>query len=249
MALLEAEGITVRFGGNTALEDVHFAGEAGQITGLIGPNGAGKTTLFNVMTGLLPPNGGRVLLDGADVSRLSPTRRARRGIGRTFQRLELFGHLTVRENIRVAADFRRGWARDRSRPADVTEEVLESLELTDLADDLVRDLPTGSCRQVELARAMAIRPRVLLLDEPASGQDEHETRQLASTIVRLAAEGLAIVLVEHDLELVMEICDPLYVLDLGRVIANGDPADIRSRPEVLDAYIGGGSVGSEGESR
>lgn len=239
MALLEAEEITVRFGGHTALDGVSFAAEAGRVTGLIGPNGAGKTTLFNVMTGLLPPDGGRVLLDGQDVSRLSPTRRARRGIGRTFQRLELFHHLTVRENVRVAADFRRGWSHDRSRPAAVTEEVLADLGLGDIADELVRDLPTGSCRQVELARAMAIRPRVLLLDEPASGQDDHESAQLASTIVRLADDGLAIVLVEHDLELVMRVCDPVYVLDLGRVIAAGPPAEIRSHPEVLSAYIGG----------
>jgi branched-chain amino acid transport system ATP-binding protein len=239
MALLEAKGITVRFGGNLALDGVDFEADAARITGLIGPNGAGKTTLFNVMTGLLRPYAGQVLLDGQDVSRLNPTRRARRGIGRTFQRLELFGHLSVRDNVRVAADFRRGWSRDGRDPAAATEEIIERLALGAVADARVGDLPTGLCRQVELGRAMAIRPRVLLLDEPASGQDEQETEQLASTLLTLAAEGLAIVLVEHDLHLVMRICDPLYVLDLGKVIAVGPPQEIQEHPGVLAAYVGG----------
>ena len=239
MALLEARAVTVRFGGNVALDAVDFAADAGRITGLIGPNGAGKTTLFNVMTGLLRPNAGHVLLDGQNISRLNPTRRARRGIGRTFQRLELFGHLSVRENVLVAADFRRGWSSDKSDPAAVTEEIIDRLALRAVADAKVGDLPTGLCRQVELGRAMAIRPRVLLLDEPASGQDERETEQLADTLVALAADGLAIVLVEHDLHLVMRICDPLYVLDLGNVIAAGPPQEIREHPGVLAAYVGG----------
>ena len=238
MALLEAKGVAVRFGGIMAVNNVDFEAEAGQITGLIGPNGAGKTTLFNVMTGLQPANTGRVLLDGADVTRLSPTRRARRGIGRTFQRLELFGHLTVRENVRVAADFRRGWSKDKTDPAIVTEEVIERLALGSVGEAKVGELPTGLCRQVELARAMAIRPRVLLLDEPASGQDETETETLSATMQALAAEGLAIVLVEHDLRLVMEVCARIYVLDLGSVITHGRPEEVREHPGVLAAYIG-----------
>jgi branched-chain amino acid transport system ATP-binding protein len=237
--MLAAEGVTVRFGGNVALDRVDFAAESGRITGLIGPNGAGKTTLFNVMTGLLPSTSGRVTLDGHDVTRLSPTRRARRGLGRTFQRLELFGHLSVRENVRVAADFRRGWSRDGRDPAAATEEVLERLGLVAVAGARVGDLPTGLCRQVELARALAIRPRVLLLDEPASGQNESETAQLAATLQALRADGLAVVLVEHDLRLVMEVCDVLHVLDLGKVIAVGPPEQVQAQPAVRAAYIGG----------
>jgi branched-chain amino acid transport system ATP-binding protein len=237
--MLEAKDISVHFGGKTALGGVDFHAEAGQITGLIGPNGAGKTTLFNVMTGLLPPSTGTVTLDGKDISSLSVARRARLGLGRTFQRLELFGLLTVRENVRVAADFRRGWSRDHSHPAEGTDEVLEKLDLGSVADSLVGDLPTGLCRQVELARAMAIRPRVLLLDEPASGQNEAETARLAATLVELAADGLAVVLVEHDLRLVMQVCNPLYVLDLGAVISSGPPEVVQADPQVLAAYLGG----------
>ncbi len=236
--MLAVEGIEVRFGGNVALDGVDLRAEAGQVTGLIGPNGAGKTTLFNVVTGLQAPQVGRVLLDDQDVTRLRPSRRARRGLGRTFQRLELFGHLTVRENVRVAADFRRGWSRDRTDPAAVTEEILERLALGAVAEVHTRDLPTGTCRQVELARAMAIRPRVLLLDEPASGQDETETAQLAATITSLAADGLAVVLVEHDLGLVMQVCHRLAVLDLGQVVADGPPEVVREDPAVLAAYLG-----------
>jgi branched-chain amino acid transport system ATP-binding protein len=144
----------------------------------------------------------------------------------------------VRENVRVAADFRRGWSKDKTDPAVVTEEIIERLALGSVVDAKVGELPTGLCRQVELARAMAIRPRVLLLDEPASGQDETETETLSATMQALAAEGLAIVLVEHDLRLVMEVCASIYVLDLGSVITHGPPEEVREHPGVLAAYIG-----------
>jgi branched-chain amino acid transport system ATP-binding protein len=242
--VLAAEGVRVRFGGNTALDGVDFRADAGRITGLIGPNGAGKTTLFNVMTGLQPATSGRVLLDGDDISRLKPSRRARRGLGRTFQRLELFGHLTVRENVLVAADFRRGWSRERFDPGAEADAVLARLALGGVADAKVGDLPTGLCRQVELARALAIRPRVLLLDEPASGQDESETEQLAATMTALADDGLAVVLVEHDLHLVMRVCHTISVLDLGNVITTGPPAEVREHPGVLAAYIGTDAEGA-----
>ncbi len=241
MALLEVAGVTVRFGGNVALDDVELSAEPGVITGLIGPNGAGKTTLFNVITGLLPPNSGRVRIAGKDVIRLSPTKRARRGLGRTFQRLELFSLLSVRENIRVAADLRKGWSRDKSDPATVVDEIIERIGLQTVADARVDSLPTGQCRLVELGRCLATRPQVLLLDEPASGQDEHETVAFAALLRELAASGMAVLLVEHDVHLVMEVCSAVHVLDFGRIIAAGTPAEIQANEAVLAAYLGGGA--------
>ena len=205
-----------------------LAAEEGTVTGLIGPNGAGKTTLFNVITGLLPPNNGRVRLDGADLTKLSPTKRARRGLGRTFQRLELFSLLSVRENIRVAADVRRGWSRDKDDPATVVEGIIERIGLTSVADARVDSLPTGQCRLVELGRCLATKPQVLLLDEPASGQDETETLEFATLLRALAAEGTTVVLVEHDVQLVMNVCSRVHVLDFGRIIASGTPSEIQT---------------------
>jgi branched-chain amino acid transport system ATP-binding protein len=241
MALLDVRSVTVRFGGNVALDDVSLEAEPGCITGLIGPNGAGKTTLFNVITGLLPPNSGRVTLDGRDVTRLNPTKRARRGLARTFQRLELFSLLSVRENIRVAADIRKGYARDGSDPARVVEEIITRVGLEAVADARVDSLPTGQCRLVELGRSLATRPKVLLLDEPASGQDDRETEQFAGLLRQLAGEGMAVVLVEHDVSLVMAVCEHVNVLDFGRVIATGTPAEIQQNEAVLAAYLGTGA--------
>jgi len=236
--LLEVDGATVRFGGNVALDAVSLAAEPGVVTGLIGPNGAGKTTLFNVITGLLPPNQGRIRLGDKDVTRLSPTRRARRGLGRTFQRLELFSLLSVRENIRVAADVRKGWSHDKDDPAEVVEAIIERVGLTHVADARVDSLPTGQGRLVELGRCLATKPQVLLLDEPASGQDEHETVEFAHLLRALAADGVAVVLVEHDVALVMDVCTTVHVLDFGRIIATGTPAEIQTDEAVLAAYLG-----------
>ncbi|HEY7439146.1 MAG TPA: ABC transporter ATP-binding protein [Acidimicrobiia bacterium] len=242
MALLDVHGATVRFGGNLALNDVGLRAEAGAITGLIGPNGAGKTTLFNVITGLLPPQAGKVLLDGQDLSRRNPTKRARLGLARTFQRLELFTLLSVRENIRVAADIRAGYSRDKDNPAQVTEQVIDRIGLRPVADERVDALSTGVCRLVELGRALATKPRVLLLDEPASGQDESETLRFAELLRELATEQIAVVLVEHDVQLVMSICDVVHVLDFGEIIATGTPHEIQHNEAVLAAYLGSGSV-------
>jgi branched-chain amino acid transport system ATP-binding protein len=236
--LLEVVNATVRFGGNVALDSVDLVAEPGVVTGLIGPNGAGKTTLFNVITGLLPPNQGRVRLAGKDVTRLSPTRRARRGMARTFQRLELFSLLSVRENIRVAADVRKGWSHDKDDPAEVVEAIIERVGLTHVADARVDSLPTGQCRLVELGRCLATKPQVLLLDEPASGQDENETVEFAHLLRALAADGVAVVLVEHDVALVMDVCTTVHVLDFGRIIATGTPAEIQTDEAVLAAYLG-----------
>ncbi|MFB4319123.1 ABC transporter ATP-binding protein [Actinomadura sp. 21ATH] len=236
--ILETRGIVVRFGGNTAVNDVSLTVAEGQITGLIGPNGAGKTTMFNTMTGLQKPDSGRVLLDGADITRLSPAKRARKGMARTFQRLELFLSLSVRDNVRVAGDILRTTTRKRFDLDARTDEILERTGLADIADRDVSDIPIGRARVVEVARALMTSPRVLLLDEPASGQTEAETEAFAEMLTGLAAEGLAICLVEHDLPLVMRLCATIHVLDYGALIASGSPQEVQESPEVIAAYIG-----------
>ena len=233
MTALEVDSVTVGFGGRMALLDVDLAARAGEITGLIGPNGAGKTTLFNVVCGLQAPAQGRVRIGGQDVTRLAPYRRARQGLARTFQRLELFGLLTVRENVQVAARQAGG-----DDPETATDGLLTRLGLDAVADQRADRLPTGHARVVELARALATRPKVLLLDEPASGQDEAETARFAAVLREVAAEGVAVVLVEHDIQLVMDVCQTIHVLDLGRVLATGTPSEVRGDAAVLAAYLG-----------
>jgi branched-chain amino acid transport system ATP-binding protein len=238
VALLEVSSVSVRFGGNVAVQDVDLSAEAGRITGLIGPNGAGKTTLFNVITGLQNPTRGKVMIDGEDITGLPPFKRARKGLARTFQRLELFGALTVRENIQVAASIRRRWANTQDHPAETASRLIAKVGLEAMADVRASDLPTGQARLVELGRALATEPRILLLDEPASGQDESETEHFADLLRDLAREGIGILLVEHDMQLVMGVCEYIHVLDFGRLMAAGPPAAIRNDPAVLAAYLG-----------
>ena len=242
--LLATEQVTVEFGGNRALSDVNLEARAGEVTGLIGPNGAGKTTLFNVVTGLLSPTSGGVRFDGRDVSRLDTHKRARLGIARTFQRLELFTDLSVRDNLRVAGEIRNTWVgfgrgHRRINVARETERVLDLIGLAEIADSDVSTIPTGTARVVELGRALMIQPRVLLLDEPASGQSDEETKAFEALLRRLVRDdGLSILLVEHDMALVMEVCDRIHVLDFGEVIAVGTPEEVRTDPRVRDAYLG-----------
>ena len=237
---LEIEDVSVRFGGLAALSEVSLSAAEGAITGLIGPNGAGKTTLFNVVTGIQRPNSGTVRLDGQDLHALSSFRRARLGLGRTFQRLELFGTLTVAENVGVAASIaQRGVVKARSKAIqEVRAAILDRVGLTAVANDRADTLPTGTGRLVELARALATRPKVLLLDEPAAGQDTDETERFSEVLRDLANDGLAILLVEHDMELVMNVCHKVVVLDYGRVICTGTPAEVRADPNVQAAYLG-----------
>jgi branched-chain amino acid transport system ATP-binding protein len=238
MALLDITEVSVRFGGLLALNDVTLGADPGLITGLIGPNGAGKTTLFNVVTGLQRPTQGTVSLDGDTITELPPYKRARRGLARTFQRLELFGTLTVRENVEVAASIARSCAGEKMTREVAADRLLEKVGLSAVADVRADALPTGQGRLVELARSLATQPRVLLLDEPASGQDVAETEHFAELLRDLAREGMAIVLVEHDMSLVMSVCDYIHVLDFGSLLAAGTPTEIRSDPAVLAAYLG-----------
>ena len=236
--MLEVTQVDVRFGVLLALREVDLSAAAGRVTGLIGPNGAGKTTLFNVITGLQQPTRGKVVIDGLDVTSMKPHVRARQRVARTFQRLEVFGALTARENILVGAEIRNKWDSEKEDPHQVAEEILERVGLTEVADRPVDAMPTGTARLVELGRALAIRPKLLLLDEPGSGLDPDETFALGELLTELAGDGMAILLVEHDVELVMRICAELYVLDFGEVIAHGTPAQVQADGAVQTAYLG-----------
>jgi len=193
--VLSVESVNVRFGGVQAVDDVTFSAEPGQVTGLIGPNGAGKTTTFNVITGLETPTSGHIRIDGVDVSRMPPYKRARRGVARTFQRLEVFGTLDVHDNLLAAAEFRRAWSGDKTNPHDIVDELLDRVGLRHVQHERVDALPTGLARLVELGRALATRPRLLLLDEPSSGLDITESEALGDLLLDLAAEGMAVLMV------------------------------------------------------
>jgi branched-chain amino acid transport system ATP-binding protein len=236
--LLEIQDVTVRFGGQEAMSHITLTADPGSITGLIGPNGAGKTTTFNVITGLMRPSSGQISFDGRDVTKLPTYKRARLGMARTFQRLELFSQLSVRENIAVAAGLRGQWGARIRQDDRFVQSLLERVGLTEIADERADTLSTGQGRLVEIARALAIQPRLLLLDEPASGQDAHETDRFAELLHALADDGVAILLVEHDVDLVMQVCQKIFVLDFGRLIASGTPAEIRADPQVRAAYLG-----------
>jgi branched-chain amino acid transport system ATP-binding protein len=231
---LEVSEVTVTFGGKRALDGVAIAAEPGHVTGLIGPNGAGKSTLFDVICGLRKPAAGRIRLNGRDVTRLGPAQRVRCGMARTFQRLELFGRLSVRENLLVAAEL----GPERRRAERAVTQLLARLDLAEIADRPADELSTGTGRLVEVGRALAVKPRFLLLDEPAAGQDAEETRRFAALLRALAGEGTTVILVEHDMSLVMGVCDQVHVLDLGTIISSGPPDVIRRDQTVLAAYLG-----------
>ena len=238
MPLLEVDDVVVQFGGVTAVDHASFVAEAGRVTGLIGPNGAGKTTCFNVISGLQKPNHGRIVFDDRAITRLSVPRRSRRGMGRTFQRLEAFGSLSVRENVRVARDIHGGFA-GLLRPASAdVDGLLERVGIAAYADERADSIPTGTARLLELARCLACDPKLLLLDEPSSGLDETETDAFGVLLAELADEGRGVLMVEHDMDLVMSVCDEIHVLDFGRVIASGAPGAIRANPDVQRAYLG-----------
>ena len=239
MALLEVRGVNVQFGGHRAVRDVDLDVESGIVTGLIGPNGAGKTTTFNVITGLQDTVSGTVEIDGKDISSKKAHQRAQLGIARTFQRLEVFGSLTARDNILTAAEIRRSWSGDKQLdPRAETERLIDRVGIRSVADERVDSMPTGLARLVELGRALATQPRVLLLDEPASGLDETESESFAQLLPDLAAEGMAVLMVEHDVQMVMQVCSLVHVLDFGAILAVGTPSEIQNDAAVLDAYLG-----------
>ena len=249
MSLLEADSVTKHFSGVTALDQVSLSVEPGEIVGLIGPNGAGKTTLFNCLYGVLAPDRGRVTFAGQNVSSLPVHRRARLGMGRTFQRIELFAGMTVRDHLLVAERARRadgGLLKDllgRSAPSGDERAraaaTLSLLGLEDVADRPVESLSLGRGRLVELGRALMIEPTLLLLDEPSSGLDHRETDEMAEVLDTIRAErGTAILLVEHDVAMVRKVTSRLYVLDFGHLIAQGATADVIADAAVRQAYLG-----------
>jgi len=239
MTVLAVDHVSVTFGGVHALTDVELTVDADSVTGLIGPNGAGKTTLFNVISGLQAPDRGRVTLDDRDITELKPYQRARLGIGRTFQRIEVFGSLTVRDNVRVSAEILKSWSRDAPDPASVADEIIDRIDLRAVADVRADELPTGLARLVELGRTLAVRPKVLLLDEPSAGLDDAETDRLAALLKEVSRHGLAILVVEHDVPFVVEVCSRIHVLDFGRILAVGTPREIQRSAAVQAAYLGG----------
>jgi branched-chain amino acid transport system ATP-binding protein len=246
--MLTVEAVSVRFGGVRALSNVNLEVGPDVVTGLIGPNGAGKTTLFNVISGLQRTEHGEVRLGDREITRLSPRRRARLGVARTFQRLEIFGSMTAKENIQVAAELHRSWSGKKSNPKAVAGDILARLRLTPIADLQAASLPTGLSRLVELGRALATEPKVLLLDEPSSGLSTEETEVMGDLLMELASSGIAILLVEHDMELVMRVSRQVWVLETGAIIASGSPAAVQADPAVRLAYLGAEAHGAHGEA-
>lgn len=247
-ALLEARQLVRTYDGHTVVDHVDISAAAGQTTVIIGPNGAGKTTLFNMLAGAERPDRGHVLLNGRDITHLDSDARARLGLARTFQQSTIFDSLTVEENLRVGAENRhhdgtlRGLVglpdRSSSSAAAIVEQALTDVGLRSLRHTQARGLPTGTLRLVELARALCTQPAALLLDEPASGLDDSETEELHQLLHRLAARGLALLLVEHDLDLVREAADLVYVMAAGRIIASGPHEEVIRRPDVRAVALG-----------
>jgi len=251
VTLLELRQVDKIFGGLHAVRGVSLSVDKGQVFGLIGPNGAGKTTIFNVITGVYQPDGGQVLFSGRNIGGLSPARIAATGIGRTFQNIRLFRAMTAEQNVMVAghrlhqagllsAVLRdRRYAEDERRLRERAHELLHALGLSRHALEVASSLPYGSQRRLEIARALMLSPELLLLDEPAAGMNSQEARELEKQIRWLASElGITVVLVEHNMSVVMSVCDRVHVLDHGETIASGPPAQVKTDPKVLAAYLG-----------
>jgi len=250
MTILKVSDIGISFGGLKAIDGVGFSVQAGQIFSIIGPNGAGKTTLFNVISGLYEASHGRVELAGEDVTRLQPDLLAARGLSRTFQNLQIFQRMTAIENVMVGRHLRErcnlfadlfrlpSVTRQNAETRKAAQVYLEEVGLQDSSDVLAGALSYGACKRLEIARSLAAEPRVLLLDEPAAGCNSVETEEIDRLICRVAAKGIAVVLVEHDMKLVMKISDRILVLERGRALIEGNPSEVRANAAVLEAYLG-----------
>lgn len=252
MAVLEAKNLGIAFGGLRALQDVQFSIGEKEIIGLIGPNGAGKTTVFNLLTDVYVPTEGTITLENQNIVGKKTYQITRGGISRTFQNIRLFKDISVIDNVKIAMNFQMKYSvlsgifrlpayrREEERVDKRAHELLQVFNLDEKAEDLAKNLPYGQQRKLEIARALATNPKVLLLDEPAAGMNPTETKELMETI-RLIRDrfGIAILLIEHDMNFVMGICERIYVLDYGKVIAEGNPEEIRNNPRVITAYLGG----------
>jgi branched-chain amino acid transport system ATP-binding protein len=251
VSILTVENLRIAFGGVVAIDGVSFSVERNEIFALIGPNGAGKTTLFNMVSGLYVPHGGRIVLDGEDVTKLAPHELARRGMSRTFQNLQVFFRMSAIENVMVGRHLHEKrnvlrhlltlpsvHAQNRATRA-AAERLLTLVGLADAADKPASSLPYGALKRLEIARALASEPKILLLDEPAAGCNPVETEEIDAVIKTIAAQGVTVVLVEHDMRLVMRISSRIHVLDHGRTLAEGSAEDVRANPAVISAYLGG----------
>lgn len=252
--ILEAQSICKYFGGLKAVEKVDMQIEEGKIFGIIGPNGAGKTTFFNICSGMYRPTAGRILFEGKDITGMPPEAIARLGIARTFQNIQLFRYMTVLENVKIGfhirtrSGFLNALVRDRRYREEErfieneSRAVIEKVGLSPYVDTLASNLPYGLQRKVEIARALALKPKMLLLDEPVAGMNPLETRELSEFIIRLNTEGYTIVVIEHDMKFVMNTCHHILVLNFGQKICEGNPAEVRRNKAVNEAYFGKGLV-------
>ena len=248
--LLQVQGLSRRFGGLVAVQDVSFSVAAGEVVGLIGPNGAGKTTLFNMVAGLMPPSEGRIVFEGRDCTPLASHEMAKLGVARTFQITSLFPHLSVLDNIRTGRYVRQqqgwvgaflrwpAWRQEEAQVQAMALEILDFVGLAHRSEMLAHALPYGEQRKLEIAIALASGPRLLLLDEPAAGMNPDEGAKLVQMIQRIRERGITVLLVEHHMKVVMGVCDRVIVLDSGRKIAEGRPAEVVNNPEVIRVYLG-----------